>query len=144
MFSPEVISSSQFVQKVVPRIDATMHTIDCVVFQWRLALHDEKSPVTILIRALQSAVMRGVRVRIIVNSETLRARLAGCGFDVKHIYQRKLLHVKMMVLDDRTAIVGSHNYTDSAMRHNLELSIAAYFPDKENGCSHFFRELWGV
>ena len=97
-----------------------------------------------LLRELQRAASRGVRVRAIVASEVLRQQLQFAGVEAKVLYADRLVHAKMMLLDEQVAVIGSHNYTQSAFTKNLEISVVVKFAAKENDLSKYFSGLWGI
>jgi phosphatidylserine/phosphatidylglycerophosphate/cardiolipin synthase-like enzyme len=47
-----------------------------------------------------------------------------------------------MLLDNETAILGSHNYTQSAFTMNLELSVVLFRPPEIGRLILFFDNLW--
>ena len=101
-------------------------------------------PVTKLLNSLKAARERGVQVRVLHMHEPTAKVLSDFGFEVKRVYTRKLMHCKMMLIDGRYAIVGSHNYTLSAFTENLEVSIAVDLMNEENELQAFFTNRWGV
>jgi phosphatidylserine/phosphatidylglycerophosphate/cardiolipin synthase-like enzyme len=141
---PIYIFGNQFLKKVLPEIKDTKRTIDIIVFVWTFQLNDLNDPITILIKELQEALGRGVRVRILVNSESMGQVLNKCGFRVRVLYTSKLMHPKVMILDNNKAIVGSHNYSMSAFTQNLEVSVISTLDGENNELSTFFTHLWGV
>lgn len=141
---PKLICGADFLKKVIPEIKKAQSSIDIIVFYWTFQLSDLNDPVTRLIHELQEAMSRGVRVRVLVNGDTIGHHLSLCGFDVRHCYTSKLMHPKAMLIDKKTAVVGSHNYTMSGFTLNMEISVIFQFPDEDNDLSTFFKNLWGV
>lgn len=83
--------------------------------------------------ALCAAAKRGVDVKIVMSyaSEWASAlrELAGCGAHV-HVYygQRYYIHAKALIVDGRSAIVGSTNLSAESLWYNRELSIEVTSP----------------
>ncbi len=86
-----------------------------------------------LTRALVSAAMRGVDVRVLVPERTdlpfVRAaarsyypRLVRSGVKISE-YQPSMLHAKTLVVDERCSIVGSANADVRSFRLNFELGV---------------------
>ena len=85
--------------------------------------------------ALQDAVTRGVRIRILVEGEITDARpvkyasrnsydhLLQLGIEI-HEYQSTMLHTKALVVDGFYSIVGSANFDNRSFELNDELNIA--------------------
>lgn len=141
---PKIICGDKFLKMVLPEIENAKKSIDIIVFYWSFSFHDTSDPVSRLVLALQNAIGRGVRVRVLVNSEAVLYQLDKAGFDVRHIYASKLMHPKVMIIDNVTAVVGSHNYTMSGLSLNLEVSVIVKLNGDNNDLFTFFKNLWGV
>jgi phosphatidylserine/phosphatidylglycerophosphate/cardiolipin synthase-like enzyme len=141
---PTLIFGNQFIKKVLPEIKLCKKNIDILVFFWSFSLHDMSDPVSLLVKELQDALGRGVRVRVLVNNHKVGAMLEQCGFDTRHCYTSKLMHPKVMILDDKKAVIGSHNYTMSGFTLNMEVSAIIDLNGADNELSTFFTHLWGV
>jgi len=87
-----------------------------------------------LLRALIAARGRGVSVSVLLeksnydqklNQENQRvaARLQKAGIRVRFDSEQTTTHTKVVVIDRRYSLVGSHNFTASAMSHNHEASL---------------------
>lgn len=91
--------------------------------------------------ALEKAQKRGVNVEIIVddsrkyqssaredkNDEGI-SRAAELGLKISMDTKSRILHTKCIIIDGNTAIVGSHNWTHSALGDNHESSILTHDP----------------
>ena len=131
----ETIIGKQFPQKVIPLIDAAKRSIDIVVFDWRWYPQDPGASVQLFNQALVRAVRRGVKIRAIANNDEIINTLKSVGIEAKKLLSKKLVHVKLMILDNQKVVVGSHNYTQSAFQMNFELSVLL---DKPLNISDFF------
>lgn len=140
----DLIIGDKFLRKVIPHINSARESIDIIVFYWTFSIGDLEDPVTRLILALQEAVKRGVTVRILCNSFATGDRLTSCGFRVRHLYTSKLMHPKVMILDNEKAVIGSHNYTTSGFTQNMEVSVIVPLKDDKNVLTTFFNNLWGI
>jgi len=115
------------------RIWLTMFVIRCEADPDNVASDD---PVMTLLRALVEAKQRGVDVR--VGLDLGRDRDTG-DIEDKHVNAGQWLerhgipvvldedtittHAKVVVIDDRWVVLGSHNWTRSAMLMNREVSV---------------------
>lgn len=94
-------------------------------------------PDELLGRAIVAARKRGVRVRILVpgphiDSATVRIAskaewgdLLEAGAEI-HVYQRTMLHTKMLIIDRELVSVGSTNFDPRSFRLNDEASLNVY------------------
>jgi phosphatidylserine/phosphatidylglycerophosphate/cardiolipin synthase-like enzyme len=93
--------------------------------------------------ALIAAAQRGVRVRILLDSTTLEANrgetyqrmqrkldevpgieVQACDLRPHSAYDGCMMHAKYFVVDQRLAVVGSHNWSYAGFADNVELSLA--------------------
>lgn len=97
-------------------------------------------PDELIIKALQAARERGVRIRILVpgqhfDSEAVRLRskadwspLLEAGVEI-YEYQPTMLHTKLLVIDNEFVSVGSTNFDIRSFRLNDEASLNIYNTD---------------
>ena len=93
-------------------------------------------PPSDMLRALRSAAIRGVDVRIIVPAKSnhiyagwaSRALYDDLIRSGVHVFERSapFLHAKAMIVDDRISIVGTANWDVRSMRLNYETNIAIH------------------
>jgi phosphatidylserine/phosphatidylglycerophosphate/cardiolipin synthase-like enzyme len=138
----EFIIGSKFAEKVVPLIEAAKDTIKIIVFDWRFYPEAQRGPVQDFNFAICAAAKRGVKIKALVNNDSLLQTLKQNGVEAKRIYSVKLVHTKMMLVDDEIAIIGSHNYTQSAFSANLEVSVILELDKNDNSLSNYFKNLW--
>lgn len=138
----EVISGSQFPTVVIPLIEKATKNIRVVVFDWRWYPQDPGASCQLFNQAIIRAARRGVKVAGIVNNDQIASifKLNGCEF--KKLITGKLVHCKLMIIDDVIAITGSHNYTQSAFQMNFELSVVLEGEDSIVKLVNFFNNLW--
>ncbi len=139
----ETIIGKEFPQKVIPLIEQAKTSIDIVVFDWRWYPQDPGASVQLFNQAIVRAVRRGVKVRAIVNNNEILATLKSVGCQAKKLLTASLVHCKIMIIDDETAITGSHNYTQSAFQMNLELSTILQGREEIKRIIEFFNNLYG-
>jgi phosphatidylserine/phosphatidylglycerophosphate/cardiolipin synthase-like enzyme len=139
----EAIIGSEFPKKVIPLIDSAKQSIKIVVFDWRWYPNDPGNPVQLFNQALVRAVRRGVDVLAISNVADIVGILKNVGIKAKHIFTKNIIHAKMMIIDDETIIIGSHNYTQSAFTMNQEISVIIKGQEDISRFVNFFTNLYG-
>lgn len=79
--------------------------------------------------ALERAQERGVKIRVLLEAEpmdnandAMYHKLAAAGIPVK-LYSGERLHAKFVIRDGREVLVGSHNFSYSALNKNREASV---------------------
>ena len=119
----EVLISREFPKKIIPLIKKAKKSINIIVFDWGWYPNDIGESIQIFNNALFNANKRGVKVRALVQKRLIMVILERCGIEAKILHSNKLLHIKMMLIDEEIAIIGSHNYTKNAFNLNHEVSI---------------------
>jgi cardiolipin synthase A/B len=92
-----------------------------------------------LMQALETAVMRGVEVHVVVSllADQLLVSLAQRSYYTEllaagvriHRYRDKFLHAKHLSIDDRVALIGSSNMDIRSFVLNAEVSLVLYDAD---------------
>jgi phosphatidylserine/phosphatidylglycerophosphate/cardiolipin synthase-like enzyme len=65
------------------------------------------------------------------------------GARAKKLDTPKLIHAKLMIIDDQYLIIGSHNYTETAFLMNFEVSVILEDEKVINRVKEFFNNLYG-
>ena len=119
-------------------IDAADHSVDLVVYKL-----DERGAA----RALERALERGVRVRVVADrreamgGRSYLGKLGSQGADVR-LWRRGKLHAKFVIIDGSRVMTGSYNLTESAQHDNLELAIDFADAPTIARFQALFEQLW--
>lgn len=140
----EFISGREYPAKVIPLIEQAKGSIDIIVFDWRWYPQDPGASVQLFNQAIIRAARRGVRIRAITNNDEINKILIEAGVSAKRIQTKKLMHCKLMVIDERIVITGSHNYTQSAFQMNLEYSVIIHNEMPETKTLGYFNTLFSA
>jgi len=144
---------SDYPKVVTPLVDQATTSIDVLMYQWKWYGHESAGGVQKLNLAMCAAAHRGVRVRVLMNVESMghaitkiNTRTAGflqrAGVDVKFGQVGVATHAKMVVIDDRVLVLGSHNYSKGAFSRNQEASIVVEGRDEIKPYRDYFADLW--
>jgi phosphatidylserine/phosphatidylglycerophosphate/cardiolipin synthase-like enzyme len=145
--SPEVRVLPEAADVWAEMIAGATASIDLAEFYVSNAPDSRLEPI---IRALEAAVARGVRVRLLVEHgfvktypETLE-RLAQAGAAVRplDLGTGGILHAKYFVVDGRDAYLGSQNLDWRSITHNLELGARIRDPAIAAGLEAVFALDW--
>jgi phosphatidylserine/phosphatidylglycerophosphate/cardiolipin synthase-like enzyme len=87
-------------------------------------------------------VRRGVSVRAVTFRKPISDKLNEVGIQAKAWPLQKLMHSKMVIFDNVSVCMGSHNFTGSAVKSNIETSVL--FTDQEVAQikTGFFNNIW--
>ncbi|NPB00551.1 MAG: hypothetical protein GXO10_04175 [Crenarchaeota archaeon] len=133
-------------------IEHAKHDILIMMFEMKYYPYDRYSLVDRLIDALIEAHERGVKVLVLLEYRTyfgyikfnLRTYyyLKEHGIDVKLDYDPTTLHDKLVIIDDKIVYIGSHNWTESALKYNHEISVRIVSPTLAKEVEEYFYQIW--
>ena len=140
----EILIGSDYPKKMIPLLDGAKKNIEIVVYDWRWYADQVGHPVQQFNMAIARAVNRGVIVRAVVNAHILLPVLTKVGVKVRQLKDRRTLHTKLVIVDSRTLVIGSHNFTRNAFTSNIETSIITEIPEGDERLASFFNNLYGL
>ena len=140
----QTISGREYPAKVIPLIEKAKDSIDIVVFDWRWYPSDPGAACQLFNQAIIRAARRKVKIRVIANNDEIINVLKNEGCEAKRLRTTKLVHCKLMIIDNQIVITGSHNYTQSAFQMNLELSVIISDSVPADRFLSFFNNLWNL
>ena len=144
MIEPVAIIAAQYPKVVIPLIDSAEESIRVIVFDWRFYPTQPGNPVSLFNQAIARAAKRGVEVRALVNSQQVVEALKDIKCVGKLLHSKKLLHTKMIIVDDVKVVLGSHNLTQNAFTFNHEASVLLEMNSTDHSFVKYFEALWGV
>lgn len=138
----EDISGEKYFPRVKQTLSQAKESIFMAMFKVGLRPYDKSSEVYQLVEELIKAHKRGVEVKVILDQNVgfLGMRDEGegkdegksvwCfkllkdeGVDVAYDDPQKYTHAKAIIIDGETVILGSTNWTESALKKNIEASV---------------------
>ncbi|HDQ03234.1 MAG TPA: hypothetical protein ENN23_01465 [Deltaproteobacteria bacterium] len=135
-----ILKNEELFPAFIRAIDEARDEILICVFSFRAGVHERSYPDRI-VGHLSRAVKRGVKVTVILeNSGRGNNGLGAQNLKTKNVLEekgvvvyldspRKTTHTKLVLIDQRIIILGSHNFTQSAMKYNNEISLLLERPD---------------
>lgn len=136
------IIGKEFANEVVPLIKSAKKNIDIIVFDWRWYHNQIGSEIQRFNHALIIARRKSVKIRAITNPFGTIAVLSKLGIQTKKPITKGLIHTKLMLIDNNTAIIGSHNYTMNAFTINYEVSVIITEQKAVERLQQYFNNLW--
>lgn len=140
----DVFIGPAYVEGIIRLIENAKRNIDIVLYDWRWYADQIAHPCQRVNIALTNAVRRGVRVRAVVNNNIALASLKSAGILARQLKDKRTLHCKLVILDDATLVIGSHNFTRNAFAHNIEASVVVSIPSETTRLREFFDNIYGL
>lgn len=130
-------------------IERANKTILVTIYVIKYDPREENDPVNVLLRELVKAKKRGLDVRVLVDDATQRSYkqtikfLRDNGVLVRLDESSRITtHVKLVIVDHKYLLIGSHNWTESALSYNHEYSALIISPDLAKNVEMYFESLW--
>jgi phosphatidylserine/phosphatidylglycerophosphate/cardiolipin synthase-like enzyme len=136
------IIGKEFGPAIMPLIQAAKNSIEIIAYDWRWYIADPANPVQLFNQALVSCVRKNIKIRAVLNKFDICGILKSVGIQAKKKHYSKMLHAKIILIDDDITILGSHNLTLSAFQFNSECSLIIQDREINQRFKKFFEELW--
>ncbi len=125
-----LLTDKEYMSNLLYLLDHADSYVHVIMFVVKYDAREENDPVNQVLHRLVDLADRGVDVRIIVDDATLRSYSDTIRFLKDHGINVKLdessgrtTHTKMVIIDGEILLVGSHNWTESALSRNHEATI---------------------
>jgi phosphatidylserine/phosphatidylglycerophosphate/cardiolipin synthase-like enzyme len=147
----KLLKDEDYFPALLEGIDQARQEIALTVFFFKTSGFADSRPDRILAH-LREAVRRGVRVDAVIeqgqegenvnmaNADAAR-KLRAAGISVCMDAPNRTMHTKMVVIDRRTLFIGSHNLTQSALKHNSEVSVRIASPPLAEEALRYMKSL---
>ena len=126
----EFLIGEQFPDKVITLINEAKKSIQIIVFEWIWYPNNNTKSIQLFNQSIVRARNRGVNIEVVANSIPIVKVLNGLNIKARKLSTRKLIHSKVMIIDEKDVVIGSHNYTQNAFTSNFEVSV--YMKEAEN------------
>jgi len=148
-----LLKNREYFHALSERIRDARTQIVMAFFLFKTSGHPTSYP-EIILRELGDAARRGVRVLVVleqdersgstVNRDNRNAseRLKKAGVEVFFDSPKRTTHTKIAVIDGRYTFIGSHNMTQSALKHNNELSVLIDSPAVADKTHNYIKGLY--
>lgn len=138
----QLITGKHYVKHARKLLDNAERSVLVAVFDWRWYEHDPASPMQLLNQSLLHASRRGCAVRAFTSSPKIAKLLVSLGIKARAHKHRTLFHPKLLVIDGKHVLIGSHNWSNSAMERNIEASAHIQCEHLANQCELYFETIW--
>jgi phosphatidylserine/phosphatidylglycerophosphate/cardiolipin synthase-like enzyme len=137
---PIVMIGSEFARTLIPLINQATSEIIISVFLWNYYFGEPSSEVQKFNQALIQAVARGVKVKGLTAGVQKLKKMTDLGLVIKESNFANKLHNKIIIIDRKYCVIGSHNLTKNALQRNYEVSVC-YEIDGENDRLYKFTKM---
>ena len=129
-----LVTNEQYFQVARDLIKGAKHSLRVMMFEMTYYKNRAGSPTNVLMQELISARKRGVKVEVILEMKEGEDRttknnrqsgkiLSEGGVTVIYDSPSQTTHTKVLIADDQLVLLGSTNWTYSALTNNNEVSV---------------------
>lgn len=136
------IFAGEFPKQIIPLINSAKKSLHIIVFDWRWYPSDPGCSCQLFNQSIVNASRRCVSVSCLVNDDSLLSLFSTFKIKCRKLISRHLLHTKLMIIDEKHLIIGSHNYTQNAFTSNFESSVALLDCDDLSDYLKYFNSLF--
>jgi len=138
----EILICREFARQVIPLIQNAKKSIDIIVYNWLWYPNEIGSKIQNFNQAIVQANRKGIEVKAVVQKTLIAEILRHEKIKVRKIESSRILHTKLMIIDDAIAILGSHNYTMNAFNINYEVSVIIHDPKIVSELKEYFSNFF--
>lgn len=138
------VTDSHYLDAALKLIRGAQVEIELAQFQFNFG-----KSVAVLQEELGRAVARGVKVRVLVDSEVPKSIqsipfLIKLGIDAKLDSPNKRTHTKMLLVDRKRALFGSSNWSEASITRTNETNILIENAKAGEALHGYFESLWST
>lgn len=138
---PQLLIGKEYADVLIKSIDDAKISIRILAYDWRWYSTQIGSRIQKFNRAIVVAKRRGVNIEVVLNSQGISRTLKSLGIKVFVTNSSRKMHIKLVLIDEKIAIIGSHNLTISGFELNHEMSLVVDAPDVVARCTDFFKNV---
>ena len=137
----KAIVGREYADFLIEQVRNAKRSVKVLVYDWRWYSHDIGSKIQQFNYVLQEVSRNGVDVEVLVNTDFVSTHFAGTRVKVKKVETKKIMHAKRVIIDEKIACAGSHNFTKNAFDLNHEITIATDDEETVSRLLKFFEAL---
>ncbi len=124
----KLLVEEDYYDTLVKLLNRANSSIYVAMFSMKYDPDDEDDPANDLIEALGAAAEKGIHVVVVLddypsyNYETAE-HLEAHRVEVHIVSARETMHAKVVVIDSKIVVLGSHNWSEAGLAFNHEVSI---------------------
>ena len=149
----EAVIGSDYYKKVAPIVKGATAKISVVMYEWKWYSHEKAGGVQALNLHFLERARSGVKIQVLMNMESMGHAITKInsrtgsflqqrGIQVKFGSIGTATHAKMVIVDDRFVVLGSHNYSKGAFTRNQECSVLLEGGEAIRPFIDYFKLLW--
>jgi phosphatidylserine/phosphatidylglycerophosphate/cardiolipin synthase-like enzyme len=137
----QIIIGREYPGIVTSLVKQSKQSIKILIYDWRWYGDEIGSTIQTFNNELLRACNRGVDVSVLVNNDYILPILKDTKINIQKVNTKKVMHIKMIIIDGKYLFLGSHNLTKNAFDLNHEISVLSDDVVSIAKCNNFFDSL---
>jgi phosphatidylserine/phosphatidylglycerophosphate/cardiolipin synthase-like enzyme len=148
-----LLVDNQYLQVATALIDQAKEMISISTFKLEMTDQPRGDKLKIIFEALANEIKQGVKVRVLMNWHANRhgvprsnypagVFLKNCGADVRYLKNNRCCHAKILLIDKKKILLGSHNLSIRSCEANFEMSYLIPDPETVAEAAEIFERLF--
>lgn len=138
----QLIIDNEYARLVADFVRSAKSEVRVCAYAWRWYENEPEIDIQKLNIELLLAKTRGVKVRLLVDTQLQKNTFATLGFNVRCVVNTRMLHTKAFGIDTKMVVIGSHNLTKRATTDNYEMSIMSQEFQVVDAYNEYFDRMW--
>ena len=149
----KAVIGSDYPKIVVPLITQATQKINIIMYEWKWYSHEQAGGMEKLNLAILDRARSGVKINVLLNIESMGHAITKINSRTASFLQQRgvivkfgqvgvATHAKMVLIDDKYCIVGSHNYSKGSFTRNQECSVLMEGGEAIRPFIDYFNLLW--
>lgn len=143
------LPDKEYLGKLLQILDNANKSVYVVMYVVKYDPREVDDPVNTILEKLVELRGKGLDVKIVVDDETYESYqdtieyLKYNNIPVKLDESRsRTTHAKIVIIDEEVVLIGSHNWTESALSNNHETTLMVYSKDLAEQVVDYFYRIW--
>ena len=142
-FENSLILNHEFSARIINEIKRAETEILLAIYQIKTYSDNPRALTQKILIELLKAQKAGISVKIMTDFPDSAQNLRNMGFNAISTIGDVRFHGKIWIFDSASAIIGSHNLSESALKTNKEMSYFFTEPENVDRLRAEFIEIWG-
>lgn len=149
----EIVRNEEYERRAIEIITSAQRSIFFSTFKIYLSREEKKGGGNLLLDTLLKKVQEGIKVQAMLQcgydgtslsriNRVAAKLLISAGAKVKYLEGKRVVHAKIILVDDLFVLAGSHNWSISSLRRNFEISFYFWGPEIVSPIAAFTEEEW--
>ena len=149
----KAVIGSDYPKIVVPLLARAQSKINIIMYEWKWYSHEQAGGMEKLNLAILERARARVKINVLLNIESMGHAITKINNRTATFLQQRgvivkfgqvgiATHAKMVIIDDRFCIVGSHNYSKGSFTRNQECSVLMEGGGAIRPFIDYFNLLW--